>query len=330
MTTTTGSSELLIRSELWSTELKEVLQDQLFGMQFVDTLVDFPDGNTFTVPSVGEAQVDDYVEDTDATYRPLDTGEWQFSIDEYLQSGTYITRKNEQDMYYMNQLVSGFVPKQERAIMKHVEATIFEKPEAILGASANSNYVINGADHRFAGSGTGGVMGLSDFAYAKYALKKANVPDTNMVAVVSPEVEVTLNTLSNLTNVSNNPRWEGIVDSNIATGMKFLYNIYGFDVYISNYLPDVTDSALPTSALGGTVAADTAVDFSSTAGKANYFFSAAPDVSPWKMAWRQPPVVDSEWNKDKQRTEFLTTARYGVKLYRPENMVSCVVSGSNF
>jgi len=33
------------------------------------------------------------------------------------------------------------------------------------------------------------------------------------------------------------------------------------------------------------------------------------------------PTVDYEWNKDKQRHEFLTTARYGVKLYWPENMV---------
>jgi hypothetical protein len=329
MTTTTASSDLLIRSEIWSNELKEVLQDSLFAMQFVDTLVDFPDGNTFTIPSIGEAQVDDYVEDTDATYRPLDTGEWQFTIDEYIQSGTYITRKNEQDMYYMNQLVSGFVPKQERAIMKHVEATILQKPEDILGASANSNYVINGADHRYAGSGTGGVVGLEDFAYAKYALKKANVPDTNMVAILPPEAEVTINTLTNLVDVSNNPRWEGIVSDNIVTGMKFMKNIYGFDVYISNYLPQVLDGALPTSERGGTVAANTNVDFSS-GGKACYFFSAASDVLPWKMAWRQPPSVDSEYDMDKQRTKFLTTGRYGAKLYRPENMVSLVVTEGAF
>jgi hypothetical protein len=33
------------------------------------------------------------------------------------------------------------------------------------------------------------------------------------------------------------------------------------------------------------------------------------------------PEVDTEYNKDFQRTEFVTTARYGVKLYRPENLV---------
>ena len=45
-------------------------------------------------------------------------------------------------------------------------------------------------------------------------------------------------------------------------------------------------------------------------------------------AWRQMPEVDYDYNKDFQRDEFVTTARYGVKLYRPENMVR-VVSKTN-
>jgi hypothetical protein len=36
---------------------------------------------------------------------------------------------------------------------------------------------------------------------------------------------------------------------------------------------------------------------------------------------RQAPKVDSEYNKDLQREEYVTTARYGFKLFRPENMV---------
>ena len=161
---------------------------------------------------------------------------------------------------------------------------------------------------------------VADFAYALYSLKKANVPQTNLVAIVDPSVEYTINTLTNLVSVSDNPKWEGIIADGVATGMKFVKNIYGFDVYTSNYLPDVTDNALPER--DGT----TTNDFSSTAGKASYFFSAAPDILPWKAAWRQQPEVDMEWNKDFQRTEFVTTARYGSKLYRPENMVSIVTT----
>jgi hypothetical protein len=102
--------------------------------------------------------------------------------------------------------------------------------------------------------------------------------------------------------------------------MKFVKNIYGFDVYTSNFLADVTDNALKDRSGAG------AVDFSSSAGKANLFFSAANDVMPLVGAWRQMPEVYSEFNKDFQRTEFVTTARYGVKHYRPENTVTVVTT----
>jgi hypothetical protein len=69
----------------------------------------------------------------------------------------------------------------------------------------------------------------------------------------------------------------------------------------------------------------TANNYASVNGKANYFFSAAGgDMLPFVGAWRQQPEVDVEYNKDYQRWEYVTTARYGAKLYRPENMVTIV------
>jgi len=315
----TTNSALLIRDEIWSAELKEILRDEMFAQKYVRMLDGFPDGDTFTIPSIGQAQVDDYAEDTAVQYRPLDTGEFQFTIDEYLSSATYITKKAKQDSFYMNQLVSRFVPEMERAIMAHFETTTLATPE--VGVSANSNEAIDGIEHRWAAAGTGAVIGIEDFARARYALKKANVPDRNLVAIVDPSVEFTLNTLTNLVSVSDNPRWEGIVSDGIASGMTFLKNVYGFDVYSSNYLKDITDSALPTSA-------DANVDFSSVNGKANLFFSADMTANPFVGAWRQEPDVDYDYNKDFQRDEYVMTARYGVKLYRPENMVR-VVSKTN-
>lgn len=315
MSMTTGNVSLLTRAEVWSNELKEILQEDLMATSYVRMLDGFPDGDTFKIPSIGDARTDDYVEDTAIKYRPMDTGQFQFTITEYISSGHYITKKAEQDMFYMNELVSSFVPKQRRAIMEHFEATILAEPEDNYAANAQGQ--INGAYHRMAGGNTGRIE-LADFAYAQYALKKANVPQTQMIAIVDPSVEYYINTLSNLVSVSDNPRWEGIVADGIATGMKFTKNIYGFDVYTSNFLPDVTDNALDER--DGT----TANDFSSTAGKPSYFFSAAPDVLPIVAAWRQEPTVDTEWNKDYQRTEFATTARYGKGFLRPENMVSVV------
>jgi hypothetical protein len=312
MSNTTGNMDQLIRSELWSAELKDILQDEMMAQRYVDMLSGFPDGDQFTIPSIGQLTVNDYTEDTAVTYTPMDTGEFTFTIDQYLQSGTSITKKAMQDSFYSQKMISTFVPKMERSIMEHFERTTLATPES--GVSANSNEVIDGIEHRWSAGGTGAVLTIEDFARARYALKKANVPDRNLVAIVDPSAEYTINTLTNLVNVSNNPRWEGIVNSGIATGMSFVKNIYGFDVYTSNYLPDVTDAALPT-------AADANVDFSSANGKANLFFSASQEVLPFVGAWRQAPEVDYEYNKDFQRHEYVMTARYGVKLYWPENMV---------
>lgn len=314
---TTANMSQLTRSELWSSELKEILRDEMQAQKYVKMLDGFPDGDTFTIPSIGQLQVDNYEEDTDVLYRPMDTGEFQFTITEYLSSASYITNKAKQDAFYAAQLEAAFVPEQERAIMAHFERTTLATPEA--GVTANSQELIDGIQHRWAGSTTGALIAVSDFARARYALKKLNVPDTNLVAIVDPSVEYTINTLTNLVSVSDNPRWEGIVSSGIATGMKFVKNIYGFDVYTSNYLKAATDNALTNAA--GTPANQ---DFSSVNGRVNLFFSAASNVSPFVGAWRQAPKVDFEYNKNKQRDEYVTTARYGVKLYRPENMVRVI------
>jgi len=236
----------------------------------------------------------------------MDTGNFTFSITDYVSSATFITEKMKQDSFYTSKLVSRFVPKQHRAIMERMEVDVLNIGPA--GQVANDPNLINGARHRFVAGGTGNTIIPEDFAKALYALKKADVPQTNLVAIVDPSVEFNLNTLTNLVNVSNNPKWEGIVDSGIATGMKFIVNIYGFDVYTSNYLP--------------VNLSETIVGDSITGGVANVFFSAAPDSLPFMGAVRQAPKVDSEYNKDLQREEYVTTARYGFKLYRPENLVT--------
>ncbi len=305
MAHTTSNTGLLIRSELWSSQLKEELLDELQAMTYVNWLNEFPDGNTFTIPSIGQALADDYVEDTPVKYRALDTGEFQFTITEYKSSGHYITKKARQDAFYAAQLEAGFVPKEHRALMVGLEEDIMELQ---TGQTASGLNAINGASHRWVAAGTTNDMTVTDFAKARYALKKANVPDTQMIAIVDPSVEYTLNTLTNLVNVSNNRMWEGIVSDGIATGMKFIKNVYGFDVFVSNYVDDVASETIDSRV--------------ATAGKANLFFSAAAgDTLPFVGAWRQLPEVDSQYNQDLQREEYVTTARYGVKLYRPENFV---------
>jgi hypothetical protein len=234
---TTANSDALIRSELWSNELKEIVQDDLTGMGYV-RWIPFPDGTQWTIPSVGEATVRDYTEDSPVIYDALDTGEFNFSITDYVSSATYITKKMRQDSFYAAQVEASFVPKQGRAIGERLESGIFALAAAGAsgGQTASDLNNINGAPHRFVCSGTNDIMVPSDIAKALYALKKANMGDTSLIAVVDPSVEYQLNTITNIINVSNNPRWEGVIADGLVRGMRFVKNIFGFDIYVSNYL----------------------------------------------------------------------------------------------
>lgn len=308
----TYNTEHLIRSEVWSRQIKEVLEDELMGMKYVNMIQDFPDGDTINIPSIGQMEATDYNEGEAVKYTSMDTGNFQFSVTDYLQSGTFITNKLKQDMFYLDQLVSKFVPYQSRAIMTNIENKVLAiGPE---GQTASDLNTINDAPHRFLAQGTGNVMSPQDFALAKYALQKANVPMTNLIAVVDPSVEYQLSTMTNLVNVSFNPAWEGIVRDGMSTGMRFKMNIYGFDVYVSQRLKQgLTETISGQSASNGV---------------ANLFFSAASDLLPFVGLMRQAPRVDSEYNKDYQREEYVTTARFGFSLYRPENLVTVISEGA--
>lgn len=304
-----ASNEHLIRANLWSAQLKEVLEDHLLGLNHVDWLTEFTDGDTWNIPSVGQAEVLDYEENMPIRYTAMDTGNFTFTITEYKQSGTYITDKMKQDSYYTARLVASFVPKQARALAVSMETDLLAVgPLAQTAANTNS---INGAFHRWVGSGTNETIAPEDFAKAKMSLIKANVPTTGLIAIVDPSVGFKLETMPNIVNISNNPMWEGVINTGMLTGTRFLKNVYGFDVYVSDHLRTNTT----TEAIGGITAA---------AGVNNLFFSAASDVLPIVGNIRQAARVESQRNMDMQRDEYVTTCRYGFKLFRPENMVVVV------
>jgi hypothetical protein len=304
---TTLTNEHLIRSQVWSRQIKELLLDELNAMKFVRILTDFPDGSLLNIPSIGEAETFDFSEGMAIKYNKMDTGNFPFQFDQYVGSAHSISEKFKRDSFYASDVIAAFVPRQHRAIMERVEARIFSM--ANTGQTASNLNVINTANHRWVGQGTNNTISLKDFVAAQYALIKAQVPLVNLTCVVDPSVAYTLQTQANLVNfISPNQRWQNVVSDGAVNGFKFMYNVYGFDVYISNYLPSGIS--------------ETVNSVSVTNGVANLFFSAAPgDTLPVVGAFRQMPTVYSEFNKDLQQEEYLTVAEYGFKLYRPENMI---------
>lgn len=308
-----ANTNYLVRSNLWSRQMKQLLLDDLNAQKFVRIISDFPDGYTINIPSLGEATQSDFTEGQAIKYESMDTGNFTFSFDKYKYSANAISEKFKRDSYYSQDVIAAFVPRQHRVLMEGFETNVFSVANS--GQTASSLNTINTAAHRWVGSGTSQSIALKDFARAHYALTKANVPLVNLVAVVDPSVAYTLQTQANLVNlITPNQQWQSIVGDGLMTGFKFRFNIYGFDIYVSNYLPGGI-----TETIDGTTV--------TTYGVANYFFSAAPgDLCPWIGAFRQMPTVYSEFNKDLQQEEYLTITEYGVKLYRHENLVTVLTS----
>jgi hypothetical protein len=309
---TDANNQYLVRSNLYSRQLKELLLDDLNAMKFVRILTDFPDGFTFNIPSLGEAETADFNENMAIRYNQMDTGNFTFNFDTYKYSATAISEKFKRDSFWSDQVIAAFLPRQHRALMEAVEVNIFAKANS--GQTASNLNTINGASHRWVGAGTGQTITYADFAKAQYALTKANVPLQSLCAVVDPSVAYTLATQANMVNlISPQQMSASIINDGAVTGFKFRFNIFGFDIYVSNYLPQGISETINSIAV--------------TNGVANFFFSAAPgDTLPWVGAFRQMPTVYSEFNKDLQQTEYLTIAEWGFKLYRPENLVTILTS----
>lgn len=301
----TGNSGAIIRSELWAQQLEEILHEHLTGVPYVRQF-DFPDGSAFTMPSMGTPLVRDLPEGTEVTFDALDTGEVQITLNAPVVAANSISEVLMEDSMWGADVMSAVPMEQAQAIMERFETDIFALANQQFAGTSNANQ-INGIDHRRVASGTNEVMTPSDFAYAGYALKKAKVPTTNLVAFVDPSVAFALETSTNLVNVSNNPRWEGIIETGITQNMRFVKNVYGFDIFESNLLP---------------TANETINSITTTAGKANLFMSLAREsIAPFVLAWKRRPKLDTDFDNKLREHQIITTARWGSGLVRDENLV---------
>ena len=222
---TDANTQYLLRTNLWSRHIKELLLDELNAMKFVRILSDFPDGQTINIPSIGEAETSDFTEGQAIKYNAMDTGNFPFSFDQYKYSAHAISEKFKRDSFYAQDVIAAFVPRQHRALMEAVETRILAQANA--GQTVSSTNIINTADHRWVASGASQVFSPVDFARAHFALTKANVPLTNLVAVVDPTVVYTIQTQTNLVNaLSPMPLWESVVKDGAVSGFKFRFNLF--------------------------------------------------------------------------------------------------------
>ena len=311
----TQNSQAVIRALVYSGMLREALEPELMAMNYVDEITDFPDGDKWQEVEMSGATVSDYHEGEEIDFKNIEFGTREFEINEYVNSGHNVTAKFAQDSYLASQIMAKIPGLEARAIAADLETKILKLAMKQTNNEANK---LNGLNHRFV-AGTDeegfGILTPEDFAYASVALKKVNYVGPKVAIIPSyQEYEIVKNPRIKA-SLQFNPSFEGIVRDGAMTGMKFSFNIYGWDVYTSEFLPTSTGETALKDREGkqGFSALDNmgvAVLFTNIAGR-----------RPFRMAWRQRPYFEGQWNMNKQREEYVTIARYGLGLGDVENLV---------
>lgn len=321
----TGNSDPTIRALVHSQTMLEVLQDGFLPEMLARNVTDFGDGNQLQIPTIGEMTLFDLEENQPTPTSAIDTGKIFLNITTHTGVAGYVTDELKEDGYKAAAVEAAIVPQSLRAIKERFETDLLA-----TAVSTTNNMVtlgdpntINGIDHRWIANGTNNTLTLEDFIHAKLAMDKANVPDEGRIAIVDPIVEATLNNLTNLVNVSNNPQFEGMVTEGFSKNRKFVKNIFGFDIWVSNRLPRIASESITSVSAPGAA--------SITDGINNIFMSVAGDeTKPFMSAMRRMPRVEGSRNVSERRDEFHTTARWGFAMQRAESLISIITSESNY
>lgn len=320
-----GSTHLE-RSEIFRQELKMRQEEPTIAQQWVNWIGDIPGDSirtTLSVNSIGALEVDTWEESKSLPERRMDTGQFTFNIDEFKGLKVALTDHFFETSFQSNQILGQVVPEMKRAHDVYMETQFLATANS--GQTANDDNLINGGIHRFVGEGDGtsaptDTITLSDFSYAGYVLNQAHAPVQGRIAVVDPVTAHNLNVKANIVDVSNNPMWEGLIETGHldGTGLRFVRNIYGFDIYVSQHLPLLTaDEASLTDRLGNAPATADITGF-----MANYFMVVGGDSSPVIGAMGRAPKIVS-WRDEDIETEYhQMTQSFGFGLYRPENVVA--------
>jgi hypothetical protein len=326
MAQTTVNTNAFIESQQYSQFILENLHDYLLPEGMWRDVTDFGSGTTLNIKTVGSVTIQDAAEDTPLTFSPIDTGTISLSITDYVGDAWKVTDDLREDGSQIDTLMAMRAQESTRALGENHETKFLSVANAAQTAAGLN--LVNGRPHRWVGSAASNArtLTLDDFISMKLAFDKANVPAGGRIAVVDPVVEATLNSLQNLVNVSNNPMFEGMVTEGFARDHKFVRNIFGFDVYTSNFLPSLT-AAEAIDASGYGLTSETAA----VGDKANIFMCVADDTcKPIMHAWRRAPQTEGWRDNEERADKFQVTSRFGLGAQRVDTLGVILTHPSNY
>ena len=317
MSQNTGNTAAFIEAQQYSQFILQNLHDGLLPDTFTRDVSDFGTGTTLNIKTVGTATLQEVYEEQPLDYQSIDTGTVNLTITDYVGDGWSISDVLRQDGSQIDSLHAMRGVESTRALQEYFETRFL----AVANAAQTSGNVnlVNGVPHRWIPDVGSDVfkMRLDDFRYMKHAFNKANSPQAGRIAIVDSSVEATINSLVTTTASTDfNPHFEGLVTEGFARDHKFVRNIFGWDIYVSNRLPAIASETIDASSYPMAAASE-----SITNGVANIFMNVLDDnTRPIMRAWRQMPKTETERNFNLKRDEFDVTARFGLGAQRVDTL----------
>lgn len=302
VTTTNTRNTNAIRDDVWAMRIKEELEQELMAQSIVEFIQsDFPDGDTLHIPELYSLVAQDYTENSLISVQNPNVTDFTLTIDQYKQSGFAVADKFKEDTFYMNMITNHFPFQVVRAIMEQLERDIMDLHK---GQTSNDANIINGRAHRFVGTGSGTTMSVNDFRTAKLALDDAFVSKVGRTAIISPKAA---HDLIGQDEIIRQDVYGP--NSNLKEGFgatHYIGRYMGFEIYESNMLDE--DTALNHVA-GGTQTG-------------NLFFGPEAFIG----AIRTMPDIEAFRDSAYRRDVYHVVTRYGLKLYRPESLVTVLTT----
>jgi len=313
----TTNTRAFVEAEQYSSFILLNLHDGLLPESFYRNVTDFGSGDTLHIKTIGTVTIQDAAEDTPLVYNPIETGEITMSITDYKGDAWYVTDDIREDGTDIERLMAERASESTRAFQENFETRFLEVcNQAQTDANAN---LVNGFAHRIASAVATtdheNTFALDHMIAMRLAFQKANVPDDGNVFICDGTVEATLNRLVTITH-DVTPFGQKILEGGMARGMKFIMNLFGWNIITSNRLERGSFGDGTTTVANGV---------------ANIFMNVLDDqTKPIMHAWRRMPKSEGERNKDRARDEFVVRSRYGFGVQRVDTLGILITDAAKY
>lgn len=289
------------------------------GVLFHDRSDDFPEGDELTIMQVGARATKPYNENTGVDFTAMQTGRITLELENYDQDAWFITDKMKRDTAsQIPSFVQANFKESSQAFRETMLTRILDTQKNQVLGDPN---LINGFAHRYKASGAGNTLSLDDIRAAKLAFDKARIPSNGRVLLIDATHEYQLNALSQVLS-ADNPGFRGIVETGFGQDARFIRNIYGFDIMITDYLPRIASEDIGTFADPGNTSVIT------DAIAAQFLYLGDDHKKAYMGVIRQQPTSEFFRNSTWKRDEYSATMEDGYALQRPETLVTMLTSQS--